>query len=229
MSSKYRPKDSKCGGLFVAWQRCESFSLSVEAVNLRFPLISAENNKAMSAYLTTLNHQIQKGVKSWVNRITESPEQRSGLKALQVGAALRLVTRFVGQAIPFATRNGFEVIDFRPGYVKARIPLKPNKNHFNAMYAGALFTVAELPGGIISIFSFDDRFYPVLKDLKMDFIRMAKTDVTVEFELRPEEISRIEKTCEKEGKCHFVLQGQVKDADAVVVATSFANYQVRQK
>jgi len=179
--------------------------------------------------MQTLNNQIQQGVKSWVNEITEPSQSRSGLNGLKISAALKLVTRFVGQAIPFATRNGFQVIDFRPGYVKAFIPLKPNKNHFNAMYAGALFTVAELPGGIISIFSFDDQYFPVLKDLKMDFLKMAKTDVTVEFEIPAAEIARIEKECEQNGKCHFVLQGEVKDADGVIVATSYANYQVRKK
>ena len=111
------------------------------------PVMTSLNNQ-----LNSLNTQIQNIVKSWVNTVTESPDQ-SRLSQLKVASALKLVTQFVGQAIPFATRNGFKVIDFRPGYVKAFIPLKTNANHFNAMYAGALFTVAELPGGIISVFS----------------------------------------------------------------------------
>lgn len=183
---------------------------------------------SLNSQLNALNTQIQTMVKSWVNTVTESPDP-SRLSQLKVASALKLVTQFVGQAIPFATRNGFKVIDFRPGYVKAFIPLKTNANHFNAMYAGALFTVAELPGGIISVFSFDERYFPILKDLKMEFVKMAKTDVTVEFELSASELSRLENEASVHGKCDFVLQGDIKDAKGEVVAKSFANYQLRMK
>ena len=183
---------------------------------------------SVNKQLTSLNAELQNLAKSWVNGVTNSPN-RSRLSQLKVAGALKLVTQFVGQAIPFATRNGFKVVDFRPGYVKAFIPLKMNSNHFNAMYAGALFTVAELPGGIISVFSFDERFFPILKDLKMEFIKMAKTDVTVEFEISASELSRLENEASIQGKCDFVLQGEIKDAHGEVVAKSFANYQLRMK
>lgn len=183
----------------------------------------------MSSYLSTINDQLQKSFKAWVNDLATQADQSSTLNRVKMSTALNLITKFVGQSIPFATRNGFKVIDFRPGYVKAFIPLKPNKNHFNSMYAGALFTVAELPGGIISIFSFDERFYPVLRDLKIEFLRMAKSDVTVEFEITPAQLRKLESEADKHGKCPFVLEGEIKDKDGVVVAKTFANYQVRSK
>lgn len=175
-----------------------------------------------------LNDQIKNLVKNWVNQVTDNPND-SSFSHIKVASALKLVTQFVGQAIPFASRNGFKVVDFRPGYVKAFIPLKGNKNHFNAMYAGALFTVAELPGGIISVFSFDDRFFPILKDLKMEFLKMAKTDVTVEFELSASELSHLENEASVHGKCDFVLSGEIKDKRGEIVAKSYANYQLRMK
>lgn len=182
----------------------------------------------MSNYLQTINQHVQSNVKNWVNEV--SSIKRSGafsVNNLKMSAALKLITRFVGMSIPFATRNGFKVIDFKPGYVKAFIPLKPNRNHLNTMYAGALFTVAELPGGIISIFSFDERYYPILKDLKMEFIKVAKSDVTVEFELSASELKRLETEAAKNGKCDFVLKGEIKDKTGVTVARSLANYQLR--
>ena len=182
----------------------------------------------VNSQLKQVNEQIKSLVKNWVNQVTDDPD-KSSLSQLKVASALKLVTQFVGQAIPFASRNGFKVIDFRPGYVKAFIPLKGNKNHFNAMYAGALFTVAELPGGIISVFSFDERFFPILRDLKMEFIKMAKSDVSVEFELSASELSRLENEAAVHGKCDFVLAGEIKDAKGEVVAKSFANYQLRMK
>tara|TARA_R110002167_G_scaffold193643_5_gene396230 strand:+ start:4204 stop:4773 length:570 start_codon:yes stop_codon:yes gene_type:complete len=187
------------------------------------PVINSLNNQ-----LNTLNARIQAVAKSWINDATDAPSP-SRFSQLKFAGALRLVTQFVGQAIPFSTRNGFKVIDFRPGYVKAFIPLKMNSNHFNAMYAGALFTVAELPGGIISVFSFDERFFPILKDLKMEFIKMAKTDVTVEFEIPISELKRLEGEAFEHGKCDFILEGEIKDIHGEVVAKSFANYQLRMK
>ena len=175
----------------------------------------------------TLNNQLQSVVKNWVNQVSLVQEEKTPLDKLKMSAARKLLTQFVGKSIPFASRNGFKVIDYRPGYVKAFMPLKPNKNHFNAMYAGALFTVAELPGGIISILSFDDRFFPILKDLKLDFIKMAKTDVTVEFEMCNQTLKQLESDAIKQGRCTFVLEGQIKNNAGEVVAKSYANYQVR--
>ncbi len=174
-----------------------------------------------------LNNQLQSTVKNWVNQVSLVQESGTPFDKLKMSAALKLLTQFVGKSIPFASRNGFKVIDYRPGYVKAFIPFKPNKNHFNAMYAGALFTVAELPGGIISILSFDDRFFPILKDLKIDFVKMAKTDVTVEFEISEKKLKQLESDTIKNGRCAFVLEGEIKDKSGEVVAKSYANYQVR--
>jgi len=182
----------------------------------------------LNSQLSALNTQVQSLVKQWVNEISEQPDQ-SRFSQFKLAGALKLVTKFVGQAIPFASRNGFRIIDFKPGYVKAFMPLKGNKNHFNAMYAGALFTVAELPGGIISVFNFDARFFPILKDLKMEFIKMAKTDVTVEFQIPSSELARQEQEALARGKSDFVLQGEIKDAHGEVVARSLANYQLRMR
>ena len=35
------------------------------------------------------------------------------------------------------------------------MPFKPNRNHLGTMYAGALFTLAEIPGGAVLISAFD--------------------------------------------------------------------------
>ena len=132
----------------------------------------------MTSAIQNINKQIQASVKTWANHVSTNQNEGSTLDRLKMSALLKVITKFVGQSIPFSTRNGFKLIDFKPGYIKAFIPLNPNKNHFNAMYAGALFTVSELPGGIISIFSFDDRFFPILKDFKIEFLKVAKIITT---------------------------------------------------
>jgi len=180
----------------------------------------------MQKYLHSINENVQARLNNWIEQVSEQ-QGHSVAGKFNKSAALKLINIMVGRSIPFASRNGFKVIDFRPGYIKALIPLKPNKNHFNAMYAGALFTVTELPGGIISSICFDKRFFPILKDLKIDFIRVAKSDVTVEFEIAPAQLKQLESEASEQGKSSFVLEGKIKDIDDVVVATSYANYQIR--
>ncbi|MFD2228975.1 PaaI family thioesterase [Alkalimarinus sediminis] len=149
-------------------------------------------------------------------------------KVIRKGA-LATVNRLVGAAIPFAARNQFEVVELKRGYLKAKIPLKGNQNHIGTMYAGALFTLAELPGGIISIFHFDPTYYPILKELKMTYQKVAKSDVTVEFSLSEHEVSRIEKEASEHGKSPFTLHGKLIDNQGNIVAESEAHYQVRKQ
>jgi len=143
--------------------------------------------------------------------------------------AFKAINTLSGQAIPFASRNRFSVIQLGNGNLTAKIPLKGNKNHIGTMYAGALFTVAELPGGILSIFNFSAEYYPILRELKMTYLKVAKTDVTVEFSLSAEETARIEQEASQEGKSNFTLHGELKDTQGNIVAKSEAHYQVRKQ
>jgi acyl-coenzyme A thioesterase PaaI-like protein len=181
----------------------------------------------MLSSIKNINQDLRDFMRDWVNKPEAASSKPGIISKFQTSAMTALLNKFVSQAIPFTSRNGFKVLEVKRGYLKAGIPLKPNKNHFNAMYAGALFTVAEVPGGIISMLSFEERFFPVLVDLKMEFVSVAKTDVTVEFQLPDSELKRLEKEAEANGKSSFELVGEVKDAEGTVVAKSYANYQVR--
>lgn len=181
----------------------------------------------MSTALASLSEQLQTKVKSWVKDSSASEETMIGRFKQQ--GLMKLLTAYVGKAIPFSTRNHFRVLACAPGYVKAEIALKPNINHFNAMYAGALFTVAELPGGILTLVNMDDRLFPILTDFTMQFKKPAKSDVTVEFRLSAAELKRIEKEAFETGKSEFSLTGELKDKEGNIVATSRGDYQVRPK
>lgn len=67
----------------------------------------------------------------------------------------------------------------------------------------------------------------LLKDLKIDFIKMAKTDVTVEFEISEKKLKQLESDTIKDGRCAFVLEGEIKNKSGEIVAKSYANYQIR--
>lgn len=179
--------------------------------------------------MSGLASQFQDLAKDWINETMSDDAPSSLLARSKQSLAIKLLTRFVGQSIPFASRNGFEVLDCRPGYIKVGIPLKPNKNHFNSMYAGALYTVAEIPGGILCLLNFESNYYPTLAEMRMRYLKPANSDVTIEFSLSKEELSRIQAEAKAQGKSKFQLEGEVKDSDGNVVALSTAHYQVRHK
>ena len=134
----------------------------------------------------------------------------------------------IERGIPFAGRTCVKVMAMEPGYAKLLMPLAPNVNHVGTMYAGALFTLAELPGGAIFLTTFDvSRFYPIIKGMDIAFVKPATTDITVEARLDPEEIARIEKVAEQIGKADYEWECELKDADGNVVCVTSNRYQLR--
>lgn len=140
---------------------------------------------------------------------------------------IQSLSRFV---IPFVRRSGVRVEALESGRVVCRMPLKGNVNHIGTMYAGALFTLAEFPGGPLMLATFGMRRYiPIVTSLDMAFVKAAKSDVTIELGMTSAEAERIEAETIAKGKAEFVLHGELRDTDGEVVATSLARYQMRPR
>ena len=136
---------------------------------------------------------------------------------------------FIEKPFAFVERAGVKALLMEPRRVKLALPLEGNSNHSGSIYAGALSTVAELPGGALFLTTFDvERFYPVLKEMHIRFRRPAFSDVTVEISLPAAEAERIAAEAETQGKAEFVLKAQVRDADHQVVAETEGVYQLRK-
>jgi acyl-coenzyme A thioesterase PaaI-like protein len=135
----------------------------------------------------------------------------------------------VRNLIPLFEYMDLEVLEADGGRAAARIPIEPNGNHFGVMYAGALFSVAEMLGGIIGWTSLAmDGFVPLVKDLQITFTRPAATAVIAATSLSPEEIERVRAEASERGKADFVLVTDVTDENGVVVASTSATYQIRK-
>ena len=118
-----------------------------------------------------------------------------------------------------AGTSGIELQEFSRGHVKMRMPFEGNQNHVGTMYAGALFTLAEIPGGAVLISAFDmSKFFPTLGKIETKFTAPAKTAVTVELNISEEELTRIGTEAKEKGKSVFVLKLDLKDENDVVVA-----------
>lgn len=165
----------------------------------------------------------------WVASTNPNATITHPLQWLKKTGGYAAVNRIIGLSIPFAPRNRFSVEEVRPGYVKARIRLKGNKNHFGSLYAGAYFLVAEIPGGVLTLFDLGPVYTPILKEMTLQFIEPANSDVTVEFSLSPEQVAAIRADADASGRAKFTLEGILRDEEGKHVATSIAHYRVRKK
>ncbi|HEA50755.1 PaaI family thioesterase [Marinobacter antarcticus] len=165
----------------------------------------------------------------WVSATDPSATLAQPMALLKKAGGYAAVNRIIGLSIPFAPRNGFRVEEIRPGYVRARIQIKGNKNHFGSLYAGAYFLVAEIPGGVLTLFDLGPAYTPILKEMTLQFLQPANSDVTVEFSLTSEDVAGILADANATGRAKFTLEGELRDLEGNHVATSVAQYRVRKK
>ena len=133
------------------------------------------------------------------------------------------------EKIDFVRRCGLRAEQLEPGFVRLRMPLDGNQNHIGTLYAGALFSLAEIPGGALFLTSFDaSKFYPIIKEMNLRFRRPATGDIVVEARLGAEEIERLQGEAQANGKAEYVLELQLTDGSGEVVALSRGIYQLRK-
>ena len=165
------------------------------------------------------------------DRITELNRDMDAQAATAspMSPAMQGAKRLLEQGIAFVKNAGFEVEQLERGLARCRMPFKGNANHIGTMYAGALFTLAEMPGGALFLSSFDAaKFFPVVKAVNLKFIKPAKGDVWVTARLSEEEIVRIEREATDQGKSDFTLTLELTDAAGTVLASSEGHYQLRR-
>ena len=122
--------------------------------------------------------------------------------------------------VPFVERTQMQYLEMDRGYAKLLMPLGPNANHVDVMYLGAYTVLAEAaaanPG--ISIIDAKDHF-PIVKDIAVDFHRMAASDVTAEYRLSEEQMEQIRADLKRKGSAGYLAEVPMFDADGIQVAT----------
>ena len=94
------------------------------------------------------------------------------------------LTESTRKSVPMAEQTQVRVVEAERGRVKLLMPFEGNQNHIGTMYAGALFALAEFPGGTLFSTTFDaSRYYPIVKGVDIQFRRFAATDITVEISM----------------------------------------------
>lgn len=136
-------------------------------------------------------------------------------------------------SVPILEAMGIRVVEVRPGRAVAELPPEPNVNHFGVTYAGSLFSVAEMLGGVLSLATFDLEgelagCVPLVKESTIRFRRPAVGVVRASAELPEDEVARVRRDALESGRGEFVLEATLTDAQGEVVATTIGTYQVRR-
>lgn len=141
---------------------------------------------------------------------------------------LEQVNQLMRATIPLVDSCRIEAVALERGYTRTTAPFEGNGNHFGVMYAGVLFTVAEVIGGVMAAATFDvTRFFPLVKSVEIDFKRPARSDVFAEARLDEDTIAAATAAAEAEGRGRYELRATVTDAEGTVVATTVGQYQIR--
>lgn len=104
----------------------------------------------------------------------------------------RLLTRDVGEAIPFTGTAGLGVAVLRPTRVIVTLaPGRATQNHIGGTHAAALALLAETATGLIVAQNVPSESVPVLRSLGVDFKRRAEGTLRAEAQFPVEEVERI--------------------------------------
>ena len=122
--------------------------------------------------------------------------------------------------VEFVERTGMTRLEEGRGRAKLMMPLAGNENHVDVMYLGAFTVLAEAVAAVPGISVLDTtRFFPIIKDIYVDFHRSATSDVTAEYALSETEIEGLLADLERKGSAGYLAEFPMHDADGQHVAT----------
>jgi len=138
------------------------------------------------------------------------------------------MTAVVHETVPILAAMGVRVVESGAGIAIAELPFEPNRNHVGTAYAGSLFSIAEVLGGILALSSFPlEGYAPVVKSMSINYLRPALTAVRATVEMSADEIARVLAEAAAAGKSNYELLVNITDEQGVIVATTAGQYQLR--
>jgi uncharacterized protein (TIGR00369 family) len=100
--------------------------------------------------------------------------------------------RAIGRTIPFVGTAGIRIEAMEPGLVRLRLPnRRPVQNHIGGVHAAATALLAETASGLIIGLSVPDSAVPVIRSMKIDYLRRARGALLAEARLDAAQIEAI--------------------------------------
>src|SRR5690349_9935949 len=128
--------------------------------------------------------------------------------------------------IPITAAMGVRVVKLEPGTGSIEAPPEPNINHAGMMYAGSLFTLGELLGGLLPPVTWDITGYvPVVAGLDIKFRRPAFGTIRATATVADADLERVRtELAAGEPKIRFPLASVLTDESGAEVATTLGQY-----
>lgn len=129
-------------------------------------------------------------------------------------------------SIPIAGQMGIRVVALAPGTGAIEAPPEPNINHAGMMYAGSLFTLGELLGGLLPPVTWDiDGYVPVVAGLDIKFRRPAFGTIRATATVADDDLERVRgELAAGEAKIRFPLASSLTDESGTEVASTMGQY-----
>ena len=125
---------------------------------------------------------------------------------------------------------GLQVLEAENGIFRALIPnTKASANHIGSMHAGALFSLGEFLGGLITARYLDNprEFQPVVRTLKVDFRAPAMSDILATAYFTSEQAVEMNAKLAETGKYDFQQKAVLTDENGNIVAETLGSYALR--
>lgn len=132
---------------------------------------------------------------------------------------------FENGPIEYVNMSGMKMTVFEPRHVRLVLPVDPiHMNHVGTVYAGSMFTMAEIAGANLFVSAYGDDFVPVLKGVEVRYVKPTKHDLVIDIALAEEEAQQKIALAAERGRGDYFLDVPIKDAEDVLVATAKFNY-----
>lgn len=123
---------------------------------------------------------------------------------------------------------GIKVKELEVGRVVLTMPISGNMNPNGHMFGGYIFVLADFIMGPMWVTSFEwEEMYNTSREATIQYNKPVTSDVTAELAFPSAEISRIEQTTREFGKCDFIFDVVIRNAEGEEVATVTQNNQMR--
>ncbi|MBN2392636.1 MAG: PaaI family thioesterase [Anaerolineae bacterium] len=141
------------------------------------------------------------------------------------------IQSLIEEKVPVADFLGLEVEVVEPGHARFRMPFSPRiKNHLDIVYAGAIFALAEIAGGVAMLSAFKQDSCTVLtRRVEIDYVRPSRSDLLCEVTVPDTDVAENMAAVEADGRADVVLPIEVQDDRGRIVARVSAFYYLRQK
>jgi acyl-coenzyme A thioesterase PaaI-like protein len=135
---------------------------------------------------------------------------------------------YLERMVPVVAGMGVRFTDLRPGFVRASAPFEGNGNHFGVVYAGVIFSLAEVLGGGMHLATFDaSTHYPLVRKVEVEFLSPGRSDLTATAALPDAELEAVREQISAGAPVPLVLTAEVAGEDGIVVARTRGDYQLR--